>query len=207
MSLVHRIVQAVLNREARIPKRKPEKVIAALQLHHGDTVVDIGSGGGYFSLRFAELVGPDGLVTAIDPNPGLLDQLTRAAERKGHHTIRTVQTTTAPDLPAGTVDLVFVRDAYHHLRDHAAYFRRLRPALKPHGRIAVIDYRRYGLAQRLFPHFTEPARIRADLAQAGYRLAESHDFLLPEQSFQVFTVNTAHGTLRNDDYRRLRHYH
>lgn len=182
-----RIKSYVLNREAKIPKRKPEDVIRHLGIQPGMTVLDLGAGGGYFTLRFAALVGPAGKVIAVDTDRAALQNIGRLAREKGLRNIRTLPSDGEPPaLPEHSVDVAFNRDTYHHLRDAATYFRSLRPALKPDGRVVIIDYCKTGLIQRLFPHHTEPATIRAELEQAGFQRIVERDFLQPGQSFQEF---------------------
>ncbi len=166
--------------------QQPERVMAALAIERGAHVADLGAGGGYFTFRFAAAVGPDGVVYAVDVDPDMLDYLREQARERGLGTIEVIAA--APDdarLPEGSVDLLFTCNTYHHLADRIAYFRRLRPALRPGARVAIIDYDGRGLFGWLFGHATPAATIRAEMEAAGYRLAAQHDFLT-HQSFQVF---------------------
>jgi SAM-dependent methyltransferase len=86
-----------------------------------------------------------------------------------------------PDLPE-RVDLVLVVDAFHHLPEPASYVPRLADQLRPGGRVVVIEPRPRWF---LFGHATEPAEIKAAMADAGYLLVDDHDFL-PRQSFLTF---------------------
>jgi len=89
-----------------------------------------------------------------------------------------------PRLPA-PVDLVLVVDTYHHIGGRSAYFERLKGKLKPAGRVAIIDFRPEAPSGPPREHRIAPERIVTEMAGAGYRLAERHDFL-PNQSFLVF---------------------
>lgn len=88
------------------------------------------------------------------------------------------------------MDLVFVRNVYHHLEDRPAYFRALQNALRRDARVVVIDYAPDGgwSFVSLFGHTTSPQTIRTEMDHAGYRLVEDRDFLQPRQSYQVFAV-------------------
>lgn len=169
---------------ARDRWQHPDRVLAALGLGEGQRVADLGAGGGYFTYRLARAVGPEGRVYAVDTDPDMRGRIGDRAARKGYTNIVTV----GPDDDADSglpepVDLILVVDAFHHLPDdRAAYFARLAEALRPAGRIAVVEPQPRWF---LFGHATPPGEIRATLADAGYRLAAEHDFL-PRQSFSVF---------------------
>jgi arsenite methyltransferase len=169
--------------------QKPEQVIAALALKPGDRVADLGSGGGYFTFRLARAVGPSGVVFAVDRDRGLLEGIARRATKEGLANIRAVDA--AADDPAlpEPVQLVFVSNAYHHLENHADYFRRASRYLAPGGRVAILEGKREGLMARLFGHATSPATIRAEMRSAGYRVVDAHE-LLRRESFLVFTLET-----------------
>ena len=93
-----------------------------------------------------------------------------------------------PQLPE-RVDLIFTCNTYHHIQDRSAYFRNAQQYLRPGGRVAIVEYKKHGWLQRVFPHHTPPETIRAEMAAAGYRLAAQHEFL-ERQSFLVFEAET-----------------
>lgn len=169
--------------------QRPDEVIRALAIPAGAQVADLGAGGGYFTFRLAAAAGPTGRVYAVDIDPGMVDYLRERAAREGARTVEPVLAT-ADDarLPAASVDLLFTCNTYHHLTDRAAYFTRLRPVLRTGGRIAIVEYDGRGLFGRLFGHATPADEIRREMAAAGYRLVDAHDFL-PRQSFLVFAVD------------------
>jgi len=168
--------------------QQPDRVVAALALRPGDRVADLGAGGGYFTFRLAEAVGPEGRVMAVDVDPDMLAYIREESAERGLRQVVTVEA--APEqsnLPVDSVDLVFVSNTFHHLPDPPAYFARLRQALRPGGRVAVVELREGG-----FPpgHFTSPEQVRADMAAAGYERVAHHDWL-EKQSFQVFAPRPA----------------
>lgn len=154
----------MFNREAE--KGNPEAIFGILGDLEGITVGDIGSGGGFFALRFSEAVGPKGKVFAIDNNPRNLEYVIRLAERKGYKKIETVL---SPDndvpLQPATIDLFFSRNSFHHLPDPDRYFARLRPLLKPEGRIVIIEHLKTGGLSHvnLFGHYSSESDIKASL--------------------------------------------
>lgn len=164
--------------------QQPDRVVAALALVPGARVADLGAGGGYFTFRLADAVGPSGVVYAVDVDPDMLDYLrARAADEARANVVVVEAAPDDPRLPDAGVDLVLVVDTYHHLEQRPAYFARAKRALAPGGRLAVIEFREDGGPSG---HFTAPETIQSELARAGYTLAGTHDFL-ERQSFLIFT--------------------
>jgi len=170
------------------PKRdtwqKPHEVIQALALKPDAVIADIGSGTGYFSARFANMV-PKGRVYGVDTEPDMVKYLSERAKREGLNNITAV--TGAPDDPRlpEKADLIILVDVYHHVGDRERYFRQLQKSLKPGGRLAVIDYRMDSPEGPPKSARIAPERVKAELKQAGYALAQEHTFL-PNQYFLVF---------------------
>jgi len=166
--------------------QQPDRVVRSLALEPGDRVADLGAGGGYFTFRLAEAVGPDGRVYAVDVDQGMLDHVAARAAQDGVRNVETVLATpTDANLPPGGVDLVFTSNTYHHIEGRPAYFARLRSALRPGGRVAIVEYRPQGFFQSIFPHSTDDATIESEMRAAGYELVQRHDFL-ERQAFLVF---------------------
>jgi arsenite methyltransferase len=182
----------MFNRRASSDRSMPDEVVRSLDIGEGDWIADIGSGGGYFTLRFSSLVGEDGRVFAVDTNAKLLRSVEEMVEAEGRGNVVTVLTEGFPsDLPLGRIDLVFMRNVYHHIDEGVGYMGRLREHLSRDGRVAILDYTDSASGfsfHRMFGHHVPPARIREDMGRAGYSLVEEHDFL-PEQSFMVFSMS------------------
>jgi arsenite methyltransferase len=179
----------MFNSKASKPKSKPDEVVKALDLQQGQTVADIGSGGGYFALRFAEVVGAEGHVFAVDTDQSFLDFVQNSAKGKGLGNVETVLASKdAAPLPENSLNLIFIRNVCHHLPDRPEYFRKLKTALKPEGRIAIIEYRcDKGFSfHRMFGHCVPKETIIKEMEEAGYQLEKDLDFL-PEQSFTMFS--------------------
>jgi arsenite methyltransferase len=165
--------------------QQPEAVVAALEIAPGARVADLGAGGGDFTFRLADAVGPDGRVYAVDTDPDMIAYLRDRVVREGRGNVEVVRAAADdPGLPA-PVDLVFTCNTYHHLTDRTAYFTRLARHLRPDGRVAIVEQDGRGWFARLFGHATPPEQIRAEMTAAGYRLERAPDFL-PTQSFLVF---------------------
>ena len=167
--------------------QQPDAVIRALDIQPGDRIADIGAGGGYFTFRLADAVGREGTVYAVDIDDDMTKYLRNRAEKDGYHNVDVVLATpTDPGLPTAGVDLIFTCDTYHHFDNPSAYFAQLKGALRPGGRVAIIDYRPEGFWQRLFGHATASNAIENDMRAAGYRVVDNYAFL-SRQSFVVFT--------------------
>lgn len=138
--------------------RQPDKLIAALGLARGQRVADVGAGGGYLTVRLAAAVGPDGRVVATDIDDKALEVLRGRVAKLPNVVVRKV----APDEPgleAASFDLVLLAEVDQYLPDRVAYFRKLRGALAPRGRIAVTNRNR----------FRDP--VVAAAAAAGYTVS------------------------------------
>jgi ubiquinone/menaquinone biosynthesis C-methylase UbiE len=121
--------------------RQAAKLFELLSLQAGMTVADIGAGNGALSVLMAERIGPAGRVYSTDINRDRLAEIRAAADK--HHLTNIVVVegaARATNLPDGCCDAIFMRDVYHHFVDPAAMNRSLFAALKPGGRLAVIDF-------------------------------------------------------------------
>ena len=168
---------------ARDAWQMPARVIDALQLKSGMKVADIGAGTGYFSMRLAKAPGVS--VFAVDIEPKMVEYLKQRAHNEHAMNVTAVLAgASSPNLPE-PVDVILVVDTYHHLSNRPAYFRELRKALRPGGRIAIVDFRK-DAPEGPPVHFRfTPEQIQEEMKQAGYELQSAHDFL-PRQHFLIF---------------------
>jgi len=177
----------VFDDPARDAWQKPDEVLRALALAPDAVVADIGSGTGYFAVRLARAV-PQGRVYGADLEPDMVKFLNQRAAKERLPNLASHEA--APDdprLPA-PVDLVLVVDTYHHIGDRERYFGRLREALKPRARVAIIDFKPdspVGPRSGRIP----AAQVNAEMGRAGYRAAVEHN-ILPYQFFLVFEAAT-----------------
>ena len=174
----------VFDDPARDVWQKPHEVIQALALRPDATVADIGAGTGYFSARLARML-PSGRVYAVDVEPDMVKYLGERAKREGLANLVPVQGTGGDARLPAKVDLALLVDVYHHIEGRSRYFRRLGAALKPGGRIAIVDFRLDASNGPPRAARVAPERVKAELARAGFVLAAEHGFL-PEQYFLVF---------------------
>ncbi len=180
----------MLNRHAGAAPSKADEIIQAIGLKQNDVVADIGAGGGYFALRFARLVGSEGRVYAVDVEETFLKTIRENARRQGLTNIITVPVKGELALPAGELDVIFMRNVTHHLTDRVNYFARLKRFLKKDGRVVIIDFKREHRRRLLSPgpgkgHYVPRDRLVQEMEDAGYVLKQEFHFL-PEQHFTIY---------------------
>lgn len=180
---------AMLEDPKRDEYQKPHEVLTALGLKPGETIADIGSGSGYFTLRFAAHVGDKGRVFAVDVDPEMIRHLNRRVRDAG---VRNVQTVLAepddPLLPDASVDRFVVVDTWHHVEKPLDYLAHMKRMLKPGGQVVMIDFqkRELPLGPPLGMKIAREDLVR-QMEAHGFRLAKEHTFL-PYQYFLVFTA-------------------
>jgi predicted methyltransferase len=120
--------------------QRPGLVVAAARLTDGHVVADIGAGTGYFEVHLSRAVGARGRVLALDVNRNLVEHMKRRFHDAGLNNVEArVLQHEDPGLEPGSLDRVLIIDLWHHLQDRVAYGRKLRAALRPEGRLLVID--------------------------------------------------------------------
>lgn len=123
--------------------QRPDEVLAALGVAPGQTVADIGAGPGYFTLRLARAVGPEGRVFAVEVVPELVGVLRERLDQAAvGNVVPLLARQDDPLLPPASCDRILVADAFHHFPDGVAYLRRLAGALRRGGVIANVDFHR-----------------------------------------------------------------
>jgi ubiquinone/menaquinone biosynthesis C-methylase UbiE len=131
-----------LERSEREREERPQQVIEALDIREGQAVADLGAGSGYYSFRMAERVGSRGTVYAIDIEPLMLRFIRERADREGVANIKTVNSSaTDPTLPSNSIDLLLMVDVYHELEHPFEVMQKVYAALRPGGRVALVEYR------------------------------------------------------------------
>ena len=164
--------------------QKPEEILDALHLKRTSTVADIGAGTGYFSVRIAKRI-PEGKIFAADVEPDMVGYLGERAQREHLTNLVPVQASAdAANLPE-PVDVVLVVDTYHHIGNRTQYFAKLKPSLRPGGRLAIVDFKADLPSGPPAQYRIAPARVTEELDAAGYSLVETLQFL-PRQYYLVF---------------------
>ena len=175
---------------ARAEWQKPEEVVKKLELKPGGTVADIGAGTGYFTRLFAAAVGPGGKAIGLDIEPSMVDYMKEDAKKQGltNYEAKIVKPDDA-GLPSKSVDVIFICNTYHHIEDRVNYLKKLTGALKPNGRIVIVDFYKKPMpvGPQSVAHKISEDEVKKEFKQAGYRLKKSLDFL-PYQYYLEFSL-------------------
>jgi ubiquinone/menaquinone biosynthesis C-methylase UbiE len=157
--------------------QRPDQVMDALQIGEGSVVADLGAGGGWFTVRLARRVGPNGRVYAEDIQPEMIGAIQRRVQREGLRNVTTVMGTAVdPRIPEGAVDAVLIVDAYHEMEQPVMLLRNLARTLKPNGVVGIINFKRDGGGPGpAMDERVEPAKVIADAKAAGLELKRRDD--------------------------------
>jgi len=176
-----------LVRPEREAEEAPAAALDAIALKKGDVVADIGAGVGYFTWRMAERVGPEGKVYANDIQPRMLEQLKKNIAARGlTNVVPVLGAEDDPKLPAGQLDLELLVDVYHEFSQPRKMLARLREALKPTGRLVLLEYRKEDPAVPIkLQHKMTVQEVRAEIEPEGFRFETSLE-TLPRQHILIF---------------------
>jgi ubiquinone/menaquinone biosynthesis C-methylase UbiE len=160
-----------LERAERDREENTQRVVEALDIREGQTVADLGCGSGYYTFLLAQRVGTQGTVFAVDIEPRMLQFVRARAQRENATNVQPIQASPLdPNLRAGTVDLLLMVDVYHELEHPYEVMQKVRDALKPGGRVALVEYR--GEDPKVMikkVHKMTERQIKAEMAAVGLR--------------------------------------
>ncbi len=140
------------------------QIIRAMGLKPGMSVADLGAGSGYHTVRLARALGPESRIYAEDVMPDYLTGLQRRVKAEGLSNVTVLRGEPHdPRLPANSVDAAILVHMYHEIAQPFAFLFNLVPALKPGGRVGIID-----LDRPIGEHGTRPALLTCELAALGY---------------------------------------
>ena len=178
-----------LDRPEREQEEAPTEAIARLHLRPGDSVADVGAGSGYMTVRLARAVGPTGHVIAVDIQPEMIARLNERVRAEGLTNVTAILgAADDPRLADASVDLELLVDVYHELSAPQRMVRRLRAALKPGGRLVLLEYRKEDPSIPIREeHKMSVADAKAEIEPEGFTLAEVNEDL-PRQHILIFTV-------------------
>jgi predicted methyltransferase len=167
--------------ERREAWQKVDQIFAAMGVGTGATVADVGAGDGFFTSRLARAVGPDGRVFAVDVDEKALARLQKRLEDEDVRNVFIVKgTPTDPRLPQRTLDAALIVNAYHEMREHQQMLSALRSALKPDGKLVIVEpisdtRRSRSRADQTKAHEIAPEFVLADARSAGFRIVGMRD--------------------------------
>ena len=177
-----------LDRNERDREEDPDLAIRLLRIQKGSTVADVGAGSGNIPIRLAKAVGPMGKVYANDIQPGMLEILGRnVAKAKVMNVIPVLGAFDDPKLPAESIDLAIMVDVYHEFSEPQKMLNRLREAIKPGGRLVLLEYRAEDPdIPILREHKMTKAQVKLEIEHEGFKQSRVFDDL-PWQHLFVFT--------------------
>jgi ubiquinone/menaquinone biosynthesis C-methylase UbiE len=177
-----------LVRPEREAEEKPDLALDGMGIKPGMKIADMGSGVGYMTLRMAKRVGPTGKIYGVDLQPGMLQKLRENAAKAGLMNIEPILSDVAdPKLPANSVDMILMVDVYHEFSQPQAMIRKLRDALKPDGRLILLEYRAEDPAIPINPeHKMTVGQVKAEIEPEGFKLQTPIENL-PRQHLLILT--------------------
>jgi len=165
--------------------QRPDQIMDAMGIADASVVADIGAGSGWFTIRLARRVGPRGLVFAEDVQKEMINAISRRVSREGLTNVRPVLGLNNDPRLTQPVDAVLIVDAYHEIENRVAMLANLARALKPQGRIGVVDFKLDGTGPGPSPdERVSPDVVVKDAAEAGLRLIRQEPFL----QYQYFLI-------------------
>ena len=169
--------------------QQPDQVMDRLGISDGSKVADIGAGGGWFTVRLARRVGPNGVVYAEDIQKPMIESIARRVKREGLANVKTILGTyDDPGFQSigAKLKAVLMVDTYTQVREPVALLKHIAPALAPEGRLGIVDFKTDGaggpgppLAERI-----NPETIKAQATLAGLTLLREESFL----RYQYFLI-------------------
>jgi ubiquinone/menaquinone biosynthesis C-methylase UbiE len=176
-----------LIRESREKEEHCRTLIKALNLKSGETVCDMGCGNGYYTLKMAKLVGKKGRVLAVDIQPEMLHMLDLRVKDAHVNNVEPIQSTLVdPKLPEAEVDLILLVDVYHEFSNPEEMLQAMRKALKPHGRLALVEFRLEDPSVPIkLEHKMSKEQIMKEIPPNGFKLVEEFE-KLPWQHVMFF---------------------
>ena len=176
-----------MDRPEREDEEKSSKLLDALELRDGETVVDLGAGSGYFTFRIAPRVGRTGKVLAVEIQDEMLLKIRQRAQALKITNVEAVKgSETDPKLPVKRVDLVLMVDVYHELAYPFEVMTKIREALKPGGRVYVVEYRKEDprvLIKEV--HKMSVEQVKREMKAAGLAYVQTLE-ILPLQHIVIF---------------------
>jgi ubiquinone/menaquinone biosynthesis C-methylase UbiE len=174
-------VAAPAQESAREQWQRVPEVLAALGIGPGSRVADVGSGDGFFSVRLARAVGETGRVYAVDISAEALGRLRDRLQREGIDNVEVIEgEPDDPRLPEAALDAALIVNAYHEMVEYRAMLAHLRRALKPEGRLVMVEpitsrMRAAPRARQVDEHEIAPWFVEAELREAGFHVLQLVD--------------------------------
>ena len=169
------------NEQRREQDQRMADIFKAMDVKPGAVVADVGAGRGFYTVRLSRAVGDEGRVFAVDVNARTLRQLRDLVEEDGLANVAVVEGAyDDPRLPGGALDAALIVNAYHEMTEHQAMLAHLRTALKPGGRLVIVEpisasRRTASRAEQTRQHEIAPDLVQEDARAAGFRVLTIED--------------------------------
>ena len=176
-----------LDRKERETEENPDEALSIIGIKKGSSVADIGAGSGYMTVRLSKRVGSNGVVYASDIQQPMLDILDKRLKSSRITNVQLVLG--APDdpkLPPASIDLALLVDVYHEFSQPQAMLRGIHEALKPGGRLVLLEYKKEDPSIPIRPeHKMSVSEAKMEVEPEGFRLGRVDDGL-PWQHVLIF---------------------
>jgi ubiquinone/menaquinone biosynthesis C-methylase UbiE len=178
---------AWLDRPERETEEAPDEALNIIGIKRGSSVADIGAGSGYMTIRLSKRVGANGVVYANDIQQPMLDILDKRLKSGRLTNVQLILgNPDDPKLPPASVDLALLVDVYHELSQPQAMLKRLHEALKPGGRLVLLEYKKEDPSIPIRPeHKMSVSEAKMEVEPEGFRLGRVDDGL-PWQHVLIF---------------------
>jgi predicted methyltransferase len=167
--------------EEREKSERVQDILKVLGARDGVHIADLGAGNGFYTLRIAKAVAPNGRAYAVDIDQKSLDTLREAAAKEAIKNVEIILSEPAdPKLPANTLDAVLIRNAYHEITDHRSVLKGVLGGLKPGGLLIVSESisekaRTLSRDLQVKEHYIAADIVEAELREAGFEIVERDD--------------------------------
>jgi ubiquinone/menaquinone biosynthesis C-methylase UbiE len=177
-----------LERREREDEENPDLAMRLIRVQKGQSVADLGAGSGYYTRRLAKAVGDTGKVYAVDIQQGMLDLLqTALSKEKITNVVPVLGGIDDPRLPPDALDMILMVDVYHEFSQPQAMLQRMKTALKPGGRLILLEYRGEDPDVPIRPeHKMTKAQVKLEVEHEGFKQQRVYDDL-PWQHLIIFT--------------------
>lgn len=166
---------------ARESRDRVPEIFEAMALWTGSVVADVGAGGGFLTVRLARAVGEKGRVLAVDVNARVVERLRARIEKEGFPNVFVIEgNIDNPHLPPSSLDAAVIVNSYHEMIEYHAMLHHLRTALKPDGRLVIVEplseKRRMGSREeQTREHEIAPRFVEQEARAAGFRIVRVED--------------------------------
>jgi ubiquinone/menaquinone biosynthesis C-methylase UbiE len=161
--------------------QRVDDILRVLKIFEGSPVADVGAGEGFFTVRLARVVGPSGRVYAVDISREVLTKLRERVSSEGLHNVEVIQgEPNDPKLPVGSLDAALIVNAYHEMPAHEQILAHLHKALKPDGRLVLVEpisdaRRELSRDEQIRRHQIAPEYVTREARKGGFEIAALED--------------------------------